>query len=92
MDRERKQASGKYPGFKMVFGVGKQLGGKMIKNKYRTEMIVFLVLLLLGGCLSIYFGQDNNYDLRNYHLYNAWSLMNGHLNKDILAAGIQTYF
>jgi len=63
----------------------------MIKNKYRTEMIVFLVILILGGCFSVYFGQDNNYDLRNYHLYNAWSLMNGHLNKDILAAGTQTY-
>ena len=64
----------------------------MIKNKYRTEIIVFLVLLLLGGCLSVCLGQDNNYDLRNYHLYNAWALLAGRFNKDVFVAGIQTYF
>ena len=30
------------------------------------------------SCLvSLHLGQDNNYDLKNYHIYNAWALSTG---------------
>jgi hypothetical protein len=45
------------------------------------------------SCLvSLYLGQDANYDLKNYHLYNAWSLLNGRWSQDLVAAGPQTFF
>ena len=45
------------------------------------------------SCLvSLYLGQDNNYDLKNYHLYNAWALLTGRWSQDFFAAGPQTFF
>ncbi len=37
-------------------------------------------------------GQDANWDLRNYHVYNPWALLNGRLGLDLLPAGIQSTF
>jgi hypothetical protein len=45
------------------------------------------------SCLvSLHLGQDNNFDLKGYHIYNAWALMTGRWSQDIFAAGAQTYF
>lgn len=45
------------------------------------------------SCLvSLHLGQDNNYDLKNYHIYNAWALSTGRWSQDLFAAGGQTYF
>jgi hypothetical protein len=46
----------------------------------------------MGGCLSIYLGQDKNWDLQNYHLYDAWALLNGRFHIDLFTVGIQTYY
>lgn len=55
--------------------------------------VILLVLCLAGGGLiSLWMGQDINWDLKNYHLYNAWSYRAGRLNTDLFAAGIQTFF
>lgn len=47
-----------------------------------------LFLLLLGpvlcGVLAMQLGQDANWDLRNYHWYNAYALLNGRHGYDIL--------
>ena len=51
-----------------------------------------MATLLSSGCLSILLRQDNNWDLRNYHLYSAWALLNGRAGMDIAAAGIQSFF
>lgn len=53
---------------------------------------VLLACLVLGGVLSVVLGQDANWDLRNYHLYNAWALFHGRWEVDLFAAGIQSYF
>lgn len=47
---------------------------------------------MAGGFFSVHLGQDANWDLKNYHLYNAWSFFNHKLSADYFAAGIQTYF
>ena len=38
----------------------------------------------LSGALALYLGQDRNWDLRNYHWYNAYALLNGRYGIDIL--------
>ncbi|NRR31181.1 hypothetical protein HSX11_13415 [Oxalobacteraceae bacterium] len=52
-----------------------------------------LVLMpLLFGLYVLLQGQDDNWDLRNYHLYNAYALMNGRIGFDLAPGRFQTYF
>jgi hypothetical protein len=44
------------------------------------------------GLLSVYVGQDANWDLKNYHLYNAYELLHGRLWLDLNAGGFQGLF
>ncbi|MFY9287197.1 MAG: hypothetical protein WAO98_01720 [Alphaproteobacteria bacterium] len=49
-------------------------------------LAVFLLLVapFLFGALSLYLGQDANWDLRNYHWYNAYAFLNGRYDLDLL--------
>lgn len=51
-----------------------------------------LVVSLLCALASVLRGQDANWDLRNYHLYNAWALLHGRLGLDLAPAQLQSYF
>ena len=51
-----------------------------------------LLVAVLGGCLSLWLGQDSNWDLRNYHLYNGYAALHGRLQLDLAAAQMQSYF
>lgn len=44
-----------------------------------------------GAGAALRLGQDANWDLKNYHLYNAWSLLEGRLAFDHHPAGEQTF-
>ncbi|MRD49181.1 hypothetical protein GHT07_18040 [Caenimonas koreensis DSM 17982] len=44
------------------------------------------------GALSMLLGQDTNWDLLNYHLYNVYALLNDRLHIDLAPAGVQSYF
>jgi len=48
--------------------------------------------LAVGALLAVALGQDANWDLRNYHLYNAWAWLGERGSIDIGAAGLQTWF
>jgi MFS family permease len=48
-----------------------------------ASSLVLLALLKLG--------QDNNWDLRNYHLYTATAAMEGRLARDVAVAQLQTW-
>ena len=48
--------------------------------------------VLAAGAKSIAVGKDANWDLKNYHWYNAWALLNGRLGWDLAPAQIQTYY
>ncbi|GJI88442.1 hypothetical protein [Duganella hordei] len=50
------------------------------------------LLPLLFGLLSLALGQDDNWDLRNYHLYNPYALVNGKLGVDLAPGQWQSYF
>lgn len=47
---------------------------------------------LVFGTVSLLLGADTNWDLQNYHLYNAYAFLNEKLDIDLAAAGFQTYF
>lgn len=47
---------------------------------------------LAFGAYSVLLGQDINWDLLNYHLYNAYSFLNNRIDVDLAPAGLQTYF
>jgi hypothetical protein len=51
-----------------------------------------VVVPLLFGLWSVALGMDSNWDLRNYHLYNAYALLHEKLAIDFAPAGMQTYF
>ena len=53
---------------------------------------LFAISLVLGGVVSLCLGQDANWDLKNYHLYNPWAYTHHRLYQDLFTAGIQTYF
>ena len=44
------------------------------------------------GLYSISEGQDINYDLQNYHLYNPYAYLNDRMLIDLFPAGLQSYF
>lgn len=47
---------------------------------------------LLCGLASVWRGQDSNWDLRNYHLYNAHAWLTDRLATDLAPAQLQSYF
>lgn len=51
-----------------------------------------LLLPLIGGIASVKMGQDNNWDLRNYHWYNPFAFLNGKVGFDLNPAQFQSYF
>jgi hypothetical protein len=53
---------------------------------------VLFLLLLIGALYSMHKGQDAAWDLKNYHLYNAWALLHGRLTIDLAPVGLQGYF
>ena len=53
---------------------------------------IFALCVLGLGARSVALGQDANWDLKNYHWYNAYALLNGRLGWDVAPAQIQTYY
>lgn len=54
--------------------------------------MAMLVMPLLFGLLSLRLGQDDNWDLKNYHLYNPFAFLNGKIGFDLAPAQWQSYF
>src|SRR5690606_3867967 len=51
-----------------------------------------VAVVALAVLVSLLRGQDTNWDLRNYHLYNAWAWLNGRIATDLAPAQLQSYF
>jgi len=58
----------------------------------RRVCLVALTGLLACALLSVYKGQDINWDLLNYHRYVAYAFLHDRLSVDLAAAGMQSYF
>lgn len=52
---------------------------------------VFLAYWGLAAAAALALGRDANWDLRNYHYYNAFALLDGRWNVDIAPAGMHTF-
>ena len=63
----------------------------IISNRW-TGRIVSLLVALAFGTWSVLLGQDKNWDLLNYHLYNPYAFLHDRIEIDLAPAGIQTYF
>ncbi len=55
------------------------------------EAIFAVLAPLLSGGLSLWLGGDLNYDLRHYHFYNGYALVNDRFDLDFAPAGIQSF-
>ncbi len=58
----------------------------------RIVLALFVGVPLLFGVISLGLGQDANWDLRNYHWYDAYAVLNGRLDVDMGAAQTPTYY
>ncbi len=58
----------------------------------RAAFYAALLVPLLCALQALLLGQDDGWDMRNYHLYNPYALLNGRLAIDMSPAGFQTYF
>lgn len=58
----------------------------------RLSRALWLIGPLLGGIAALLQGQDASWDLRVYHYYNPYALLQGRLNFDILPALNPTFY
>ena len=61
-------------------------------NSARSLLIACWIVPLIFGIYSLTQGADSNWDIRNYHLYNAFALLHGKMSIDLAPAGMQSYF
>jgi hypothetical protein len=62
------------------------------KSNLTFKCVLFGVLVFIGGMWSLLLGQDVNYDLLNYHLYNPYAFFHNRMGWDLAPAGIQTFY
>lgn len=62
----------------------------------QTHRLIILAVCTIApaafGLLALALGQDANWDLRNYHYYNAYAFLSGRWDWDIGAAQIATFY
>lgn len=58
----------------------------------RLAFILFAAVPPLVGLLGLFLGQDANWDLRNYHWYNAYALVTGRLGVDLLPSQLPFFY
>lgn len=63
----------------------------IISNRWIGVTLSLLVALAFGFW-SLSLGQDKNWDLLNYHLYNPYAFFNDRIEFDLAPAGMQTFF
>jgi Ca2+/Na+ antiporter len=61
-------------------------------NTSRAQIHAAVLVPVVFGIWSLLLGADNNWDLRNYHLYNAFAFLHNKLGTDFAPAGFQSYF
>lgn len=58
----------------------------------RAVLALFILVPVAFGVIALWLGQDSNWDLRNYHWYNAYAALEGRLDQDMGAAQTPTYY
>jgi hypothetical protein len=62
------------------------------EKRFRKAVAIAFLFAIAFGALSVQLGQDANWDLKNYHVYNPYQLLHGRLWVDLNAAGMQSLF
>lgn len=57
-----------------------------------TWYFALIAMPVVFGLLALAMGQDDNWDLKNYHLYNPFALLNGKIGLDLAPGQWQSYF
>lgn len=55
------------------------------------DVALLLGAMLVAGAAAALVRQDANWDLKNYHFYNAWAFVHGRMGIDLAPAQLQTY-
>ncbi len=63
-----------------------------LKRIVSQHITLFLFYWAAFGVVSVAHGSDATWDLRNYHLYNAFAFLHGKLSIDLAPAHLQTFF
>jgi hypothetical protein len=66
-------------------------GGAISHTGTFKNLAVVLACLAAGATATLWLGQDANFDLGNYHFYNAYALLDGRGGLDLAAAGSQSW-
>lgn len=56
------------------------------------RLILFISAPILCGILALASGMDGSWDLRNYHYYNGWTLLTGHIGRDLLVSQVPSFY
>jgi hypothetical protein len=64
---------------------------KALSTRALRRLLFLLVPLLCGG-IALLSGMDASWDLRNYHYYNGWALLHGHVGRDLLVAQTPSFY
>ncbi len=66
-------------------------GKKMGVQAFFVHLLPLILALITGALISYLAGQDQNWDLLNYHFYDAFAFLNHRAYLDFAPAGIQTF-
>jgi len=58
----------------------------------RVSFLLAVLACAGFGCAALWLGMDANWDLRNYHFYNGWRLLNGLVGRDVLVAQPPSFY
>ena len=58
----------------------------------RLAFFLLLTVPFLFGLLALHLGQDSNWDLRNYHWYNAYAALEGRYDIDLLPSQTPSFY
>lgn len=72
--------------------IGGWLERRFAFDSRRNVIVAALAAMCLAALVSLLRGQDSNWDLRNYHLYNAYAWLTDRIALDLAPAQMQTYF
>src|ERR1700675_206739 len=66
------------------------LAGQRATRRLLEAGVLLAAILVAGLASALLLRQDVNWDLRNYHFYNAWAFVYGRLGWDLAPAQLQT--
>ena len=75
-----------------ITGIGEWLRHRFAFDSRSNVVAACIAASVLCGLWALWRGQDANWDLRNYHLYNGYAALGGRLSLDLAAAQLQSYF